>query len=108
MMHVIADMLDELGDAMDNTDARLTRETQHVIKVTEKAKSGGKCPAPPPPHAHTPTPTPTTAIAAISTTTPASTATTLTTMVIVLPSLLTTHASAPNPLQECAAASCSW
>ena len=34
-------MLDELGDAMDNTDARLTRETQHVIKVTEKAKSGG-------------------------------------------------------------------
>jgi hypothetical protein len=35
------DMLDELGDAMDNTDARLTRETQHVIQVTEKAKSGG-------------------------------------------------------------------
>eukprot|EP00035_Acanthoeca_spectabilis_P020098 m.431140 g.431140 ORF g.431140 m.431140 type:complete len:241 (+) comp17262_c0_seq1:50-772(+) len=37
------DMLDELGDAMDNTDARLTRETQHVIKVTENAKSGGMC-----------------------------------------------------------------
>lgn len=37
-------MLDELGDAMDNTDARLTRETQHVIKVTENAKSGGEWP----------------------------------------------------------------
>eukprot|EP00041_Stephanoeca_diplocostata_P002910 m.30573 g.30573 ORF g.30573 m.30573 type:complete len:250 (+) comp13875_c0_seq2:172-921(+) len=37
------DMLDELGEAMDNTDHRLTRETQHVIRVTEKAKSGGMC-----------------------------------------------------------------
>jgi len=35
------DMLDDLGDAMDNTERRLNRETAHVVRVTEKAKSGG-------------------------------------------------------------------
>ena len=35
------EMLDELSEAMDNTDRRLVRETGHVMRVTEKAKSGG-------------------------------------------------------------------
>lgn len=35
------DMLDDLGDAMDRTEDRLIRETGHVVRVTEKAKSGG-------------------------------------------------------------------
>ena len=35
------DMLEELGDGMDHTQRRLTRETQHVVHVTEKAKAGG-------------------------------------------------------------------
>ena len=34
-------MLDDLGDAMDRTEDRLIRETGHVVRVTEKAKSGG-------------------------------------------------------------------
>ena len=37
------EMLDELSEAMDNTDRRLVRETGHVMRVTEKAKSGGMC-----------------------------------------------------------------
>eukprot|EP00040_Diaphanoeca_grandis_P030572 m.180914 g.180914 ORF g.180914 m.180914 type:complete len:239 (-) comp32040_c3_seq1:135-851(-) len=37
------EMLDELGDAMDRTDQRLTRTTGQVMQVTEKAKSGGMC-----------------------------------------------------------------
>eukprot|EP00039_Didymoeca_costata_P018243 m.332721 g.332721 ORF g.332721 m.332721 type:complete len:238 (+) comp16995_c0_seq1:125-838(+) len=35
------EMLDELGEAMDNTDRRLVQETGHVVKVTERAKSSG-------------------------------------------------------------------
>lgn len=35
------EMLDELGEAMDNTDRRLIHETGHVVQVTEKAKSSG-------------------------------------------------------------------
>jgi hypothetical protein len=34
-------MLDDLNDGMDNTQRRLTRETQHVVHVSEKAKAGG-------------------------------------------------------------------
>eukprot|EP00045_Choanoeca_perplexa_P016862 m.233291 g.233291 ORF g.233291 m.233291 type:complete len:232 (-) comp17378_c0_seq2:5729-6424(-) len=35
------EMLDDLNDGMDHTQHRLTRETQHVVYVTEKAKAGG-------------------------------------------------------------------
>lgn len=35
------DMLDDLNDGMDHTQRRLTRETQHVVYVSEKAKAGG-------------------------------------------------------------------
>eukprot|EP00050_Salpingoeca_kvevrii_P016671 m.57516 g.57516 ORF g.57516 m.57516 type:complete len:129 (+) comp7086_c0_seq2:1135-1521(+) len=34
------EMLEDLDDGMDNTHRRLVRETQHVVTVTEKAKSG--------------------------------------------------------------------
>jgi t-SNARE complex subunit (syntaxin) len=34
-------MLDDLHTGMDNTHRRLTRETEHVVHVTEKAKAGG-------------------------------------------------------------------
>lgn len=37
------EMLDELAEAMDNTDRRLVGTTGHVMRVTEKAKSGGMC-----------------------------------------------------------------
>lgn len=36
-------MLTDLSDGMDNTQHRLTRETEHVVRVTEKAKAGGMC-----------------------------------------------------------------
>jgi syntaxin 8 len=36
-------MLSDLSDAMDNTDAKLIRQTNQVIKVTEKAKGMGMC-----------------------------------------------------------------
>ena len=35
------EMLDDLNEGMDQTQRRLTRETQHVVHVTEKAKAGG-------------------------------------------------------------------
>lgn len=35
------EMLDELNEGVENTNKRLTRETQHVVRVTEKAKAGG-------------------------------------------------------------------
>jgi t-SNARE complex subunit (syntaxin) len=35
------EMLEELNDGFDNTQRRLTRETQHVVHVSEKAKAGG-------------------------------------------------------------------
>ena len=34
-------MLTDLSAGVDNTQHRLTRETEHVVRVTEKAKAGG-------------------------------------------------------------------
>ena len=36
-------MLSDLNAAMDNTDAKLTRQTNQVIRVTEKAKGMSMC-----------------------------------------------------------------
>lgn len=37
------EMLDDLNEGMDNTNRRLLRETDHVVQVTNAAKSGGYC-----------------------------------------------------------------
>merc|ERR1719345_73363 len=37
------EMLDDLNEGMDNTNRRLLRETEHVVQVTNAAKSGGYC-----------------------------------------------------------------
>ena len=37
------EMLDDLNEGMDNTNRRLLRETEHVVKVTNAAKAGGYC-----------------------------------------------------------------